>query len=74
MFCQQESFNSSIQLKVVSESRHLTEVTDSLATLDIALGFLVSVGGDADTRLADFISKTLEMKKSLHSATVSTVL
>ena len=42
-------------------------LTKSLAALEVAVGFLVSVGGDPNTTLGDFMLKTLQMKTALHS-------
>jgi len=46
-------------------------MTNSLANLDIAIGFLVSVGGQPESLLMAFMKDTLEMKAdSIHSAQV----
>jgi len=45
-------------------SQKLPELNDLLAKLDVAVGFLVSVGGDADVRIVKFMVDTLKMKLS----------
>lgn len=40
----------------------LLDVNDLLASLDITVGFLVSVGGDANVSLVHFMTDTLKMK------------
>ena len=40
----------------------LLDVNDLLANLDITVGFLVSVGGDPNAKLVQFMTDTLKMK------------
>lgn len=40
----------------------LLDVNDLLASLDITVGFLVSVGGDPNASLVQFMIETLKMK------------
>lgn len=40
----------------------LLDVSDLLANLDITVGFLVSVGGDPNASLVQFMTETLKMK------------
>lgn len=40
----------------------LLDVNDLLASLDITVGFLVSVGGDPNGSLVQFMTETLKMK------------
>ena len=44
-------------------AQKLPEVNDLLANLDIALGFLVSVGGEGDQHIVKFMVDTLKMKE-----------
>ena len=44
----------------------LLDVSDLLASLDITVGFLVSVGGDPDASLVQFMMETLKMKPKTH--------
>ena len=69
-WCPQEPLGRTEQSRIQNELRHLPEVTLSLANLDIAIGFLVSVGGLPDSLLADFMTKTLGMRASIHSQQV----
>ncbi len=49
--------------QIRNEQRDLIEVNDSLSSLDIAIGFLVSVGGEPNRPLLDFVTGTLKMDK-----------
>ena len=40
----------------------MMEVSDSLSSIDLALGFLVSVGGAADMLLSSFLTQSLQME------------
>lgn len=40
----------------------LLDVSDLLANLDITVGFLVSVGGDPNASLVQFMTETLKLK------------
>ena len=42
------------------------DVSDLLASLDITVGFLVSVGGDPNASLVQFMTETLKMKMRTH--------
>ncbi|KAK2177038.1 hypothetical protein NP493_621g02052 [Ridgeia piscesae] len=65
----QEPLGQAEHRRICSEMRDLTDMTNSLANLDIAIGFLVSVGGQPDSLLMAFMKDTLEMKAdSIHSA------
>ena len=57
-----EAFSPAIQNQVRGDARIMVEVSDCLANLDIAIGFLVSVGGDPDTTLHSFMTDTLQME------------
>ena len=47
----------------------LLDVSDLLASLDITVGFLVSVGGDPNGSLVQFMVETLKMKIRRHLLT-----
>jgi len=47
----------------------LLDVSDLLANLDITVGFLVSVGGDPNASLVQFMTDTLRMKTHRHLLT-----
>ena len=72
MWCShlQEPLGQPEQRRISNELRHLTDLTNSLANLDIAIGFLVSVGGEPESLLASFMTGTLRMKTSIHSQQV----
>ena len=53
------------QESITSSLSHLPEICKSLATLDTAVGFLASVGGDGNAKLCDFISDQLRMSEML---------
>ncbi|KAK2140291.1 hypothetical protein LSH36_1404g00023 [Paralvinella palmiformis] len=59
---QQESLSSHQQQQIIRGFRHLMDVNDGLATLDITIGFLVSVSGEKDMALLDFIKEKLKME------------
>ncbi|KAK2149470.1 hypothetical protein NP493_2985g00001, partial [Ridgeia piscesae] len=63
----QETLGRAEQSRIQKELHHLPDVTNSLTNLDIAIGFLVSVGGQPDALLTDFMSKTLGMRVGIHS-------
>ncbi|KAI0227840.1 hypothetical protein LSAT2_021675 [Lamellibrachia satsuma] len=63
----QESLGLVEQHRIRNEMCHLTDLTNSLANLDIAIGFLVSVGGQPETLLVKFMTDTLGMPASIHS-------
>nr|XP_006819936.1 PREDICTED: E3 ubiquitin-protein ligase RNF213-like [Saccoglossus kowalevskii] len=60
---QQESLSKAIQHQIVTEMKSLTDVCDSLACLDIAIGFLASSGGKADMYIIKYLVDTLKMDK-----------
>ena len=49
----------------------MVEVSDCLSHLDIAIGFLVSVGGDRETLLDEFMTDTLQMETGTLTPRVS---
>jgi hypothetical protein len=51
----------------------LTKLQDSLSNLDIALGFLVSVGGDPKREIHKFMLLNLQMKKGLYGEKIQSV-
>jgi hypothetical protein len=60
---QQESLpNVSVSSIEKDLRQKLTEVNDLLASLDITVGFLVSVGGEPNASLVRFMTDTLQMK------------
>ena len=64
--------SSTVQNQIAKDFDSLmTALNDSIANLDIGIAFLVSVGGDPDKTLADFMHKTLSLKPGIHSRRVS---
>jgi len=60
------------QAEMERELKHrLTDVTDLLASLNIAVGFLVSIGGDPEMNILRFMSDTLKMKQQNIAAMAS---
>ena len=51
---------------------HLADVSDLLASLNIAVGYLVSIGGDPEMKILRFMSDTLKMKQP-HIATMASL-
>ncbi|XP_070580810.1 E3 ubiquitin-protein ligase rnf213-alpha-like [Ptychodera flava] len=67
----QEPLSKAIQRQIISELRSLPEVSDSLACLDIAIGFLASCGGKPGQLIKKYLIETLkmdgdEMKDTIH--------
>ena len=56
------------QERIMGELRLLPELCDCLATLDIAIGFLISIGGNPDTPLTQFLSQELRLKTPTSTA------
>ncbi|XP_070580814.1 E3 ubiquitin-protein ligase rnf213-alpha-like isoform X2 [Ptychodera flava] len=60
----QEPLSKAIQHQILSELRSLPEVSDSLACLDIAIGFLASSGGKPDMHVIKYLVSILKMERS----------
>ncbi|XP_077980164.1 E3 ubiquitin-protein ligase rnf213-alpha-like [Glandiceps talaboti] len=59
----QEPLSKAIQHQILSELRSLTDVCDSLACLDIAIGFLATSGGKPDMLVTKYLTTILKMDK-----------
>ncbi|XP_077980160.1 E3 ubiquitin-protein ligase rnf213-alpha-like [Glandiceps talaboti] len=59
----QEALSKAIQHQILSELRSLTDVCDSLACLDIAIGFLATSGGKPDMLVTKYLTTVLKMDK-----------
>lgn len=57
----QEPFTSAPTIEKELHQK-LTDVNDLLADLDIAVGFLVSIGGNPNDNLVHFMTDVLKMK------------
>ena len=65
----QEILSHMEQQQILTMYQHLPDVSDAIATLDIAIGFLVSVGGKPDMAIDEFLSKQLHMEERLAQST-----
>ena len=68
--CSKEPLPSRAEMERDLKHR-LTDVTDLLASLNIAVGFLVSIGGDPEMNILRFMSDTLKMKQPHIAAMVA---
>ena len=66
----QESLQQLVMEDITKEYRSITDIVQSLSLLDITIGYLVSVGTDANMRLTDFMREKLTLKKKMHSEQV----
>ena len=57
------------QQQILKMYARLPDVSDAIATLDIAIGFLISVGGKPDTAIDEFLSTQLHMEQTLAEST-----
>ena len=69
IFSLQVDLSVTEQELIMGELSHLPDICDCLATLDIAIGFLLSVGGDSNTSLKQFLSEKLRLNVASTSAT-----
>ena len=67
----QIELDSRVQQEIVQELRSVNRIREVLDVVDIMLGFLSSVGGKADRKLGEYITRTLQMKKRFFSEKVS---
>ena len=67
----QVPLDMSVQHNIQGELRLAQAVSEALASLDITLGFLVSVGGDGDMPLVKFMVDKLHMDARTISPKVS---
>ena len=68
---QQEPLPYKYKREIDAEMKgQMTKLQDSLSNLDIALGFLVSVGGDPKKEIHKFMLGNLQMKKGLYGEKV----
>jgi hypothetical protein len=58
----QEALPVDVQQEIQNDLNHLPTLSDMLNSLDIAIGFLVSIGGEPATPLIDFLKEKLHMK------------
>ncbi len=56
-----------IQQQIEAECSHLGELSELLADLEVAIGFLASVGGEPSMPLAQYMNKVLQMTSTFCS-------
>ena len=69
-FYMQEPLHNKIQLEIQNDLNYLPAISDMLSNLDIAVGFLISVGGTPKMPLLDFMKQKLHMKVNMFIAKV----
>ena len=69
----QEPLRQIVSDEISKDYRDITDIVQSLSLLDIAIGYLVSVGTDANMLLKDFMEEKLKLKKRLYSEQVGIV-
>jgi hypothetical protein len=57
----QYPLSSNQQQQILGQLTHLTQLNDALATLDIALGFIIAVGDMGHKSIPDFIVNVLHI-------------
>ena len=63
LFLLKVPLTAALTRQIEIECRDFVQLSESLANLEIAIGFLQSVGGQPDSLLADFMTKTLSMQE-----------
>ncbi len=58
----QEALPVRVQQEIQNDLTYLPALSDMLNSLDIAIGFLISVGGEPTALLIEFLQKKLCMK------------
>ena len=66
----QVPLGSTLAQQIAGEYRDLTDINRSLALLDVAIGYLVSVDREPETLLKHFMRDQLTLKAALHSEQV----
>ncbi|KAL5009497.1 hypothetical protein ScPMuIL_011802, partial [Solemya velum] len=67
MRIKQEPLTMAVKNQICSEFRSLTDICSCLHQLDIAISFLISVGGSRDDSLEHFMLETLKMEWPIES-------
>ncbi|XP_022797655.1 E3 ubiquitin-protein ligase rnf213-alpha-like isoform X3 [Stylophora pistillata] len=55
----QESIDGHIRNQILSELKELRDVSELLSTLEMAIGFLSTAGGDSETKVCDYLKEFL---------------
>ncbi|XP_064634464.1 E3 ubiquitin-protein ligase rnf213-alpha-like [Lineus longissimus] len=67
----QEPMSHAIRMQIVQECRiHYHGLPDSMAHLDVAIHFLLSVGGDPETKLITFMCDTLKLPEKIFTSQI----
>ncbi|XP_013380375.1 E3 ubiquitin-protein ligase rnf213-alpha-like [Lingula anatina] len=64
----QEPLSHQVKHQIVSELRDFQDISDSLVALDLSAEFLVTVGGEPGSKIAEFMQNTLSLETGLKSA------
>ena len=68
-----ESIDGHIRNQILSELKELRDVSELLSTLEMAIGFLSTAGGDSETKVCDYLKEFLllgDRKSNLKSKKV----
>lgn len=66
----QVDISTAIKQQIKGETKHLPAISESLANLDIAIGFLASVGGNPKQKIIHYMQTDLSMNTDLCSQKV----
>lgn len=63
--CQQEPPQTLVLLTVAGELHSYSEVCEALSTLEVALGFLATTGGEPHMQLSCYLEEVLQMANQM---------
>lgn len=63
--CFQVPLTPAVQAQIRGDVRYMAEITECLASLNITIGFLVTIGGEPETMLQTFMTDTLQMDPAI---------
>ena len=72
----QEPIESRIRTQILSELKDLGNISDLLSTLEMAIGFLSTAGGDPERKIFDYLKNVLHLsdgKSNLKSKKVCNI-
>ena len=76
VFFFQEPIESRIRTQILSELKDLGNISDLLSTLEMAIGFLSTAGGDPERKIFDYLKNVLHLsdgKSNLKSKKVCNI-
>ena len=77
LYCfSQEPIESRIRTQILSELKDLGNISDLLSTLEMAIGFLSTAGGDPERKIFDYLKNVLHLsdgKSNLKSKKVCNI-